>query len=137
MTSVNKDKLKKALDKLAPASSPASLKIQTLIARVVSLKPDLALKIESIPESLEIIFTVNECNNIADKIVKAKKIEEWAVSYMLILFYKKYGVVDAKSCAWQFMSVYLQIILGITLREDKHFAKVSYAEETVQLNLVN
>lgn len=135
MTSVNKDKLKKALDRLVPASSPASLKIQDLIAYVVSLKPDLALKIEFIPESLEMIFTVNECNNIADKIVKAKNIEEWAVSYMLILFYKKYGAVDSNSRAWQFMSIYLQIILRITLREDKHFAKVNQLGVRVRMGL--
>ena len=135
MTSINKDKFKKALDKLVPARSPASLKIQNLITYVVSLKPGFALNTEFISESLEISFTVDECNNIADKIVKAKKIEEWAVSYMLVLFYKRYGAVGSKSHAWQFMSVYLQIILRITLREDKHFAKVNQLGVRVRMGL--
>ena len=54
---------------------------------------------------------------------------------MLVLFYKKYGVVDSKSNAWQFMSVYLQIILMITLREDKHFAKVNQLGVRVRMGL--
>ena len=135
MVNINNDKLRTALDKLVPEGSPASLKIQNLIIYVVSLKPGFALNIEFISESLEISFTVNECNNIADQIVKAKKIEEWAVSYMLILFYKKYGAVDSKSRAWQFMSAYLQIILRITLREDKHFAKVNQLGVRVRMGL--
>lgn len=135
MTGINKDRFKKALDKLVPARSPASLKIQNLITYVVSLKPGFALNTEFISESLEISFTVDECNNIADKIVKAKKIEEWAVSYMLVLFYKRYGAVGSKSHAWQFMSVYLQIILRITLREDKHFAKVNQLGVRVRMGL--
>lgn len=135
MLNINKHELRKALDKLVPPSSPDSLKIQNLIAYVVSLKPGFALNSEFISESLEISFTVYECNNIADQIVKAKNIEEWAVSYMLILFYKKYGAVDTKSRAWQFMSVYLQIILRITLREDKHFAKVNQLGVRVRMGL--
>ncbi|MFT0772547.1 hypothetical protein [Psychrobacter aquimaris] len=135
MLSVDKDKLKKTLDKLVPTNSPASLKIQNLIDYTVSLKPDLALNINFIRESLEMIFTDNECDDIADKIVKAKKIEEWAVSYMLILFYRRYGAVSSRSSAWQFMSVYLQIILRITMREDKHFAKVNQLGVRVRMGL--
>ena len=135
MTSVKKYKLRTALDKLIPEDAPASLKIQSLFIYAVSLNPKFALNIEFISESVEIVFTVNECNNIADQIVKAKKIEEWAVSYMLILFYKKYGAVDSKSRAWQFMSAYLQIILRITLREDKHFAKVNQLGVRVRMGL--
>ena len=135
MVNINDDKLRTALDKLVPARSPASRKIHRLITYTLSLKPNFALNIEYIPESFDIVFTVNECNNIADAIVKAKKIEEWAVSYMLVLFYKKYGVVDSKSNAWQFMSVYLQIILMITLREDKHFAKVNQLGVRVRMGL--
>lgn len=135
MTSVNNVRLEKALDKLVPESSPASLEIQNLITYVVSLKPDFALNTEFIFESLEISFTVDECNSITDKIVKAKKIEEWAVSYMLVLFYKRHGAVDSTSNAWQFMSVYLQIILRITLREDKHFAKVNQLGVRVRMGL--
>lgn len=135
MTSVNKDRLKKALNMLVPESSPACLKIQELITYAVSLKPGFALNSEFIPKSSEMIFTINECDDIADAIVKAKSIEEWAVSYMLILFYKKYGAVDSKSHAWQFMSAYLQIILRITLREDKHFAKVNQLGVRVRMGL--
>lgn len=135
MTSVNKDKLKKALDKLAPASSPASLKIQNLITYLVNLKPDFALNLEFIPDLLGATLTIDECNSIMEAIVKAKKIEEWAVSCMLIMFYKKYGAVDSNSRAWQFMSIYLQIVLRITLREDKHFAKVNQLGVRVRMGL--
>lgn len=125
MININKDNLEGVLDKLVPERSPACLKIQELITYAVSLKPGFALNIGFITEPFEISFTVDECNNITDKIVKAKNIEKWAVSYMLIQFYKRYGAVDSKSSAWQFMSAYLQIILRITLREDNHFAKVN------------
>ena len=135
MVNINNDKFRTALDKLVPARSPASRKIQSLTAYVVSLKQGFALNIEFITEPFEISFTVNECSNIADQIVKAKKIEEWAVSYMLVLFYKKYGVVDSKSSAWRFMSAYLQIIIRITLREDKHFAKVNQLGVRVRMGL--
>ncbi|WP_198334116.1 hypothetical protein [Psychrobacter namhaensis] len=135
MININKDKLEEVLGKLVPATSPANLKIQSLVICIVRLKPNLALNIDFIPESLEVVFTVNECDGIADKIVKAKKIEEWAVSYMLVLFYKRYGAVDSRSNAWQFMSVYLQIILRLTLREDKHFDKVNQLGVRVRMGL--
>ena len=135
MMNLSRDELKTALNKLIPKDSPDSLKIQNLIIYVVGFRPDFALNINSTINLFEVTFTRNECASIANTIIKEQKIEEWAVSYMLVMFYKRYGTVDSKNSAWQFMSVYLQIILRITLREDNHFAKVSQLGVRVRMGL--
>ena len=135
MMNLSRDELKTALNKLIPKDSPDSLKIQNLIIYVVGFRPDFALNINSTINLFEVTFTRNECASIANTIIKEQKIEEWAVSYMLVMFYKRYGTVDSKNSAWQFMSVYLQITLRITLREDNHFAKVSQLGVRVRMGL--
>lgn len=135
MMNLSKGELKTVLNKLVPEGSPDSLKIQNLIVYVVGFRSDFALNINSAINLFEVTFTRNECASIANTIIKKQKIEEWAVSYMLVLFYKRYGTVDSKNGAWQFMSVYLQIILRITLREDEHFAKVNQLGVRVRMGL--
>ena len=135
MMNLSKGELKTVLNKLVPKGSPDSLKIQNLIVYVVGFRSDFALNINSAINLFEVTFTRNECASIANTIIKKQKIEEWAVSYMLVLFYKRYGTVDSKNGAWQFMSVYLQIILRITLREDEHFAKVNQLGVRVRMGL--
>ena len=56
MVNINNDKLRTALDKLVPARSPASLKIQNLIIYVVSLKPGFALNIVCIIRNLAFYY---------------------------------------------------------------------------------
>lgn len=135
MMNLNKNELKKVLNKLIPEGSPDSLKIQNLIIYVLGFRPNFALNINFAIDVFEVNFTESECFDIATIIIKEQKTEEWAVTYMLVLFYKRYGTVDSKNSAWQFMSVYLQIIIRITMRGDNHFAKVSQLGVRVRMGL--
>lgn len=123
------------LDKIIPADSTASLKIRSLVDQTVSLKPIGIVDIYRGSDEYEILLTVAECPHIAQSIVKKQKTDEWSVSYMLVLFYQKYGPLNKDSSAWHFMSIYLQIIIRITLREDNHFAKVSQLGVRLRMGL--
>lgn len=135
MMNLNKNELDIVLDKLVPEGSPDVVRIQDLIIYVLGFRPNFALNINFAIDVFEVNFTEGECSDIATRIIKEQKIEEWAVSYMLILFYQKYGEVDRKSIAWQFMSIYLQIIVRITMRGDGHLAKVSQLGVRVRMGL--
>ena len=135
MMNLNKNELDIVLDKLVPEGSPDVVRIQDLIIYVLGFRPNFALNINFAIDIFEVNFTEGECSDIATRIIKEQKIEEWAVSYMLILFYQKYGEVDRKSIAWQFMSIYLQIIVRITMRGDGHLAKVSQLGVRVRMGL--
>lgn len=135
MMNLNKNELDIVLDKLVPEGSPDVVRIQDLIIYVLGFRPNFALNINFAIDVFEVNFTEGESSDIATMIIKEQKIEEWAVSYMLILFYQKYGEVDRKSIAWQFMSIYLQIIVRITMRGDGHLAKVSQLGVRVRMGL--
>ncbi|MGP4971419.1 hypothetical protein [Psychrobacter aquimaris] len=135
MMNLNKNELDIVLDKLVPEGSPDVVRIQDLIIYVLGFRPNFALNINFAIDVFEVNFTEGECSDIATMIIEEQKIEEWAVSYMLILFYQKYGEVDRKSIAWQFMSIYLQIIVRITMRGDGHLAKVSQLGVRVRMGL--
>lgn len=135
MINLTGNELKTALDRLVPEGSPDIVKIQNLIVHVVSFRPNFALNINSSINLFEATLTENECANTANMTIKEQKIEEWAVSYMLVRFYQRYGEVDTESNAWQFMSVYLQIIIRITMRGDGHLAKVSQLGVRVRMGL--
>ena len=68
------------------------------------------------------VFTSSECEAIARKVVKEKKIENWAVTYMLVLFYQRYGQARRDDEAWQFMSAYLNN--HYDCYKDEHSVKV-------------
>lgn len=135
MMNLNKNELDIVLDKLVPEGSPDVVRIQDFIIYVLGFRPNFALNINFAIDVFDVNFTESECSDIATMIIKEQKIEEWAVSYMLLLFYQKYGEVDRKSIAWQFMSIYLQIIVRITMRGDGHLAKVSQLGVRVRMGL--
>ena len=112
--------LKVVLDQLVPFDSPHYIKVQNLIINLIKVKPSFCLCVGE-HTSLDMpVFTSSECKAIVRKVVKEKKIEDWAVTYMLVLFYQRYGQVHPDNEAWQFMSAYLQIIIMIAIRKDKH-----------------
>ena len=135
MINLNRKELNIVLDRLVPEGSPEVVRIQDLIIYVLSFRSNFALNINFAIDVFDVNFTKSECANIATTIIKEQKIEEWAVSYMLVLFHQKYGEVDSKSSAWQFMSIYIQIIIRITIREDNHFAKVNQLSVRVRMGL--
>ena len=127
--------LKVVLDQLVPFDSPHYIKVQNLIINLIKVKPSFCLCVGE-HTSLDMpVFTSSECKAIVRKVVKEKKIEDWAVTYMLVLFYQRYGQVHPDNEAWQFMSAHLQIIIMIAIRKDKHSAKVSQLSVRLRMGL--
>ncbi|MGR3899303.1 hypothetical protein FW759_07585 [Psychrobacter sp. 1176_08] len=54
---------------------------------------------------------------------------------MLMVFYQMYGEVDINDNAWRFMSGYLKVMIMITVRHDKHFAKIDKLGVRVRMAL--
>ena len=107
--------LQKVLDHLVPLDSPYCIKIQSLITNTLYINPGFCLHISEHANIEMPVFISSECEAIAKTVVKEKKIEDWAVTYMLVLFYQRYGQAHIDNEAWQFMSAYLQIIIMIVL----------------------
>ena len=127
--------LQTVLDRLVPLDSPYFIKIQSLIINTLYINPGLCLHIGE-QASLDMpVFTSSECEAIARKVVKEKKIENWAVTYMLVLFYQRYGQARRDDEAWQFMSAYLQIIIMIAIRKDEHSVKVGQLSVRLRMGL--
>lgn len=116
---------RRVFDKLILVGSPHHIQMRQLVMDVISLLPDD--DIDLLPSTLEYNFadfTGIDCTEVMTQIIREGKTGEWAVSYMFIVFYQKYGAIDVKSNAWRFMSGYLKVIFMITARHDKHFAKI-------------
>ena len=127
--------LQRVLDDLVPLDSTYCIKVQNLIINTLYINPGFCLHIGE-HASLDMpVFTSSECETIARTVVKEKKIEDWAVTYMLVLFYKRYGQVHIYNEAWQFMSAYLQIIIMIAIRKDEHSAKVNQLSVRLRMGL--
>lgn len=127
--------LQKVLDHLVPLDSPYCIKIQSLITNTLYINPGFCLHIGEYAHIDMPVFASSDCEAIARKVVKEKKIENWAVTYMLVLFYQRYGQARSDDEAWQFMSAYLQIIIMIAIRKDEHSAKVSQLSVRLRMGL--
>ena len=127
--------LQRVLDHLVPLDSPYCIKVQNLIINTFYINLGFCLHIGEQASLNMPVFTLSECEAIARKVVKEKKIEDWAVTYMLVLFYQRYGQARSDDEAWQFMSAYLQIIIMIAIRKDEHSAKVSQLSVRLRMGL--
>jgi len=127
--------LQRVLDHLVPLDSLYCIKVQNLIINTLYINPGFCLHSDEQTNIDKPIFTSFECEAIAKAVVKEKKIEDWAVTYMLVLFYQRYGQVHPGNKAWQFMSAYLQIIIMIAIRKDEHSAKVSKLSVRLRMGL--
>ena len=129
------NELQVVLDQLVPFHSPHYIKVQNLIINLIQIKPSFCLYVGE-HASLDMpVFTSSECETIVRTVIKEKKIEDWAVTYMLVLFYQRYGQARSDDEAWQFMSAYLQIIIMIAIRKDDHSAKVSQLSVRLRMGL--
>ena len=126
---------RRVLDKLIPIESPHYLQIRKLMVYIISLVPDDELCLLYLTSCAAADFESINCTEVIQQTVRQGKTEEWAVSYMLIVFYQTYGKVDINSNAWRFMSGYLKIIFMITARHDKHFAKIDKLGVRVRMAL--
>jgi len=127
--------LQRVLNHLVPLDSPYCIKVQNLVINTLYINSGFCLHIGEYAKIDIPVFESSECEAIARKIVKEKKIEDWAVTYMLVLFYQRYGQVYIDSEAWQFMSAYLQIIIMIAIRKDEHSAKVNQLSVRLRMSL--
>ncbi|GAF55362.1 hypothetical protein JCM18901_1005 [Psychrobacter sp. JCM 18901] len=127
---------RRVFDKLIPVGSPHHIQMSQLVIDVISLVQDSDIDLlHSISESNFADFTGIDCTEVTTQIIREGKTGEWAVSYMLIVFYQAYGAIDVKSNAWRFMSGYLKVIFMITVRHDKHFAKIDKLGVRVRMAL--
>ena len=127
---------KRALDKLIPIDSPHHIQMRQLVIDVISLVPDGDIDLlHSILESNSVDFTGIDCEDAIEQTIRQGKTVEWAVSYMLMVFYQMYGEVDINDNAWRFMSGYLKVMIMITARHDKHFAKIDKLGVRVRMAL--
>jgi len=127
---------RQALDKLIPIDSPHYMKMHALVVHVISLVSDDEIDLLfSTPYDNLKGFTGIDCEDVIKQIIRQGKTVEWAVSYMLIAFYQVYGEVDINSNAWRFMSGYLKVMVMITARHDKHFAKIDKLGVRVRMAL--
>jgi len=116
---------RRVLNKLVPVGSPHYLQMQALVIDIIGLVSDDELDLLYSTSCVDAAdFQGIDCTEIIQQIVGKGKTGEWAVSYMLVVFYQAYGAVDVGSDAWRFMSGYLKIMFMITARHDKHFAKI-------------
>ena len=122
----NKVTDRRVLDKLIPIDSLHHIQMSQLVIDVISsLVPDDDIDLlHSTSESNYADFTGINCTEVMTQIIRQGKTGEWAVSYLLIVFDQAYGEVDINNNAWRFMSGYLKVILMITARHDKYFAKI-------------
>ena len=116
---------RQVLDKLIPVDSPHQLQIRQLVINVISLvaDDDIGLVFSTPYDNLK-GFNDIDCEDVIKQIIRQGKTVEWAVTYMLIVFYQAYGKVNINSDAWRFMSGYLKVMIMITARHDNHFAKI-------------
>ena len=127
---------RRVLDKLIPIDSPHYIQMHALVVHIISLVPDDEIDLVfSIPYDNLKGFTGIDCEDVIQKIIRQGKTVEWAVSYMLIAFYQVYGEVDINNNAWRFMSGYLKVMVMITARHDKHFAKIDKLSVRVRMAL--
>ncbi|MDN3399419.1 hypothetical protein QL919_11850 [Psychrobacter sp. APC 3426] len=127
--------LQRVLDHLVPLDSPYCIKVQNLIINTLYINSGFCLHSSEQTNIDMPVFASSECGAIAKIVVKEKKIEDWAVTYMLVLFYQRYGQARSDSEAWQFMSAYLQIIIMISIRKDDHSAKVNQLSVRLRMGL--
>ena len=127
--------LQRVLEQLVPSNSPHYIKVQNLIVNLLYINPSFYLHIGEHASLDTQVLTPSECEAIAGTVIKEKKIEDWAVTYMLVLFYQRYGQVHINNEAWQFMSAYLQIIIMVAIRKDEHSAKVNQLSVRLRMGL--
>ena len=86
---------RRVLDKLIPIGSPHHIQMSQLVIDVINLVPDDDIDlVRSTLESNFADFTGIDCTEVTTQIIREGKTGEWAVTYMLIVFYQTYGKVD-------------------------------------------
>ena len=112
--------------RIVPYDSPLSAQVHRFVFELINLSPRYLLKTndQSIDSSLTKL-THDECNTIIKVVNFHKSSDIWSVPYMLAAFTDYYRQKPLTDKSWLFISKYLQFILLIVEREDKHFNKIN------------
>lgn len=112
--------------RIVPHGSPLSAQVHQLVFELVKLSPNYLMTISnhSVTTSLTKLNN-DECNTIISAVKTDKSSDVWSVSYMLAEIASYYKGRPYSDNCWLFISKYLQLILLIVERKDKHFNKIN------------
>ena len=121
---------------IVPHDSPLSAQVQRVIFGLIILSPNYLMTISDQSTGLSLTeLTYDECNTIIEAVNSHKNTDVWSVSYMLATFTAYYRQKPFTDKYWLFMSKYLQLILLIVKRQDKHFNKVNKLGVRIRMSL--
>jgi len=124
------------IKKMVPYGSPLAERVQALVFDLISLSPKYLLDMQEFASSADpILLSDDDCQAIIAMVKTYKNTETWAVSYMLAQFTTDHKDKLFTDACWQFMSKYLQIMLLIAERDDKHYKKISKLGVRVRMAL--
>ena len=112
--------------RIVPHDSPLSTQVHRLIFELIHLSPNYLMTTHD--HSTDSIFpelTDDECNTIIEAVNSHRNTDTWSVPYMLATFTDYYRQKPFTDQSWLFISKYLQLILLIVKRQDKHFNKIN------------
>jgi hypothetical protein len=112
--------------RIVPYDSPLSAQVHRFVFELIKLSPRYLMRTndQSTDSSLTKL-THDECNTIIKVVNFHKSSDIWSVPYMLAAFTDYYRQKPLTDKSWLFISKYLQFILLIVEREDKHFNKIN------------
>lgn len=111
---------------IVPHDSPLSAQVHRLIFDLINLSPNYLMTTLNYSKATSSTkLTDEECNTIIRAVKSHKKSDIWSVSYMLAEFTEYYKQSPVTDKSWVFIGKYLQLILLIVERDDKHINKIN------------
>ena len=90
---------KRVLNKLIPIGSPHYVQMQALVIDIIGLVPDAEIDLLCLAPRANASFRGIDCTEVIQQIIGQGRTGEWAVTYMLLIFYQAYDAVDSGSDA--------------------------------------
>ena len=111
---------------IVPHDSPLSAQMHKLIFDLINLSPNYLMTTLNYSKATSSTKLTNEeCDTIIRAVKSHKKSDIWSVSYMLAEFTEYYRQSPSTDKSWVFIGKYLQLILLIVERDDKHINKIN------------
>ncbi|WP_201583269.1 hypothetical protein [Psychrobacter jeotgali] len=128
--------LKALIKRVVPDDSPLSDSVQSFVFKLVLLSPCYLFDIDNIESNYEAtVLNQDECNEIIAQVKSAHQTDTWAISYMLAEFSNQYREKSYSDKSWGFLSKYLQLMLRIAMRQDKHYKKINKLGVRIRMGL--
>lgn len=124
------------LEKIIPSDSPLSATVKSHVLHLMSLSNVFLEEVadHNTYNSFDKLSN-SDCQMIIDEIRAQKQTEAWAISYMMAVYTQQFRDKPFTHKSWQFMSVYLQLMICIAKREDKHFKRINQLGVRVRMAL--